>query len=185
MSLDEIFQEGITETVITTQSSEGTPNAAPMGVVRRGDSLLIRMYPNSRTYRNIADNGRLVACIMTDPMIFVVSAFHDLEEGFFIPQTDDSGPPLLKDACAWVSCEAIIEGTVRLRPIKYKILRKTVPRFSRGFASVIDATITGTRLKLLGDEGRKRIHDDAVIVKKCGTSRDIEAMAKLQEILNL
>jgi hypothetical protein len=179
--LDEILPQGITETIVTTVSKDGKPNAAPMGIVRQGDRMIIRMFPGSNTFANVSETGHLVVNIVADPLIFVVSAFEDLDSRCFVPQ--DDVPPLIKDAYAWVYCKAEVDGTVKLIPLKSGILCRKVPSFSRGFAAVIDATVTGTRLRFLGDEGRKRIHEDAVLVEKCGTPRDIEAMSRLKQIL--
>ena len=181
--LDEILPQGITETIVTTLSKDGRPNAAPMGIVRQGEKTLIRMFPGSCTFRNVSETGHLVANIVTDPLVFVVSAFEDLDSSYFIRQNDM--PPVIRDAYAWVCFKAEVDGTVRLTPLKSEILRRKVPSFSRGFAAVIDAAVTGTRLRFLGDEGRKRIHDDAVLVEKCGTPRDIEAMERLKDILGI
>jgi hypothetical protein len=181
--LDEILPMGITETIVTTLSKDGKPNAAPMGIVRQGDRLLIRMFPGSRTFSNVSETGHLVANIVTDPLVFVVSAFEDLDDSYFVSQGDM--PPVIRGAYAWVYFKAEVDGVVRLTPLKSEILRCKVPSFSRGFAAVIDATVTGTRLRFLGDEGRKRIHEDAVLVEKCGTPRDIEAMERLKAILGI
>jgi hypothetical protein len=181
--IDEILPEGITETIVTTLSADGRPNAAPMGVVRQGERLIIRMFPGSNTFRNVSETGNLVVNIVTDPVVFVVSAFEDLDSSYYITKGDM--PPVIRDAYAWVHFKAEVDGTVRLTPLKSEILRCKVPSFSRGFAAVIDAAVTGTRLRFLGDEGRKRIHEDAVLVEKCGTPRDIEAMGRLKQILGL
>jgi hypothetical protein len=154
-----------------------------MGLARQGDKLFIRMFPGSRTFANVAETGHLMANIVTDPLIFVVSAFEDLDDSYFVPQ--GVMPPVIQDAYAWVYFKAEVDGTVRLTPVKSEILRCKVPSFSRGFAAVIDAAVAGTRLRFLGDEGRKRIHEDAVLVEKCGTPRDIEAMERLKSILGL
>lgn len=182
--MDELFPEGITETVVTTLSAAGIPNAAPMGIVRRGDSLFIRMFPGTRTYLNVKETGYLVANIVTDPVVFVVSAFRDLDNDFY-KALQAGMPPTIKEAYAWVYFQADVEGVVRLKPVRSEIVKMAVPRFSRGFAAVLDATITGTRMHLLGEEGLKRIREDEVLVSKCGTPRDIEAMKKLKELLNL
>jgi hypothetical protein len=181
--LDEILLEGITETIVTTLSADGRPNAAPMGIVRQGDKMLIRMFPGSCTFRNVTETGHLVANIITDPMIFVISAFEDLDSSYFIPQSNM--PPVIRDAYAWIYFKAEVDGTIRLTPVKSEILKRKVPSFSRGFGAVIDAAVTGTRLHFLGDEGRKRIHEDAVLVEKCGTPRDVEAMGRLKAILGI
>ncbi|OPY26182.1 MAG: hypothetical protein A4E28_02640 [Methanocella sp. PtaU1.Bin125] len=181
--IDEILQPGITETVVTTLSIDGKPNAAPMGIVRQNDSLYIRMFPGSNTFRNVSGTGKLVINIVDDPVVFVCSAFRDLDESYYVPQP--GMPPLITGVYAWVYCEARVEGTVRLTPVKSEIVRRRVPRFSRGFAAVIDAAVTGTRLKFLGEEGKKKIREDAVLVEKCGTPADKEAMRRLKEILDI
>ena len=66
-------------------------------------------------------------------------------------------PPLIKGVYAWVYIEAAVDGIVRLSPLKCEILWRKVPCFSRGFAAVIDAAVTGTRLKFFGEEGKKHI----------------------------
>jgi hypothetical protein len=182
-AIDEILGPGITETIATTLSADGKPNAAPMGIVRQGDSFFIRMYPGSQTFRNVSETGKLTINIVDDPMIFVLSAFGDLDDSYFEPW--QGMPHLIKGAYAWVFCEAVVDGVVRLNPLKSEIVRRRVPRFSRGFAAVIDAAVTGTRLKFLGEEGKKKIREDAVLVEKCGTQADKEAMQKLKDILGI
>ena len=181
--IDEVLPPGITETIAVTLSADGVPNAAPMGVVRQAERLFIRMFPGSRTYRNVAETGRLVACIVADPVVFVASAFGDLEDDDFVPQKDM--PPLIKGSYAYVDCRAEMDGVVRLTPLKCEVLARKVPAYSRGFAAVIDAAVAGTRLRFLGEEGKKRIREDAALARKCGTPRDIEAMNKLLKILDL
>lgn len=185
MRVDEVFQEGITEAIITTISKNGIPNAAPMGVVRRGDRYFIHMFPNTRTLRNVEETSYLMANVTTDPMVYVISAFEDLDKSYFYYETD-MGPPRLKDAAAWVYCKCNIGEAVSLEPVRVSIVERTVPRFSRAFPSIIEATIVGTRLRFYkGGEGEKKIHDYESIVRKCGGPKELEAMNKLKEILNL
>ncbi|MGA9138922.1 MAG: DUF447 domain-containing protein [Methanocella sp.] len=181
--IDEILQPGITETIATTLSADGKPNAAPMGIVRKDDSLFIRMFPGSQTFRNVSETGKLTINIVDDPVIFVLSAFGDLDDSYFEPR--QGMPPLVKGVYAWVSCEARVDGVVKLKPLKSEVVRRRVPRFSRGFAAVIDAAVTGTRLKFLGEAGKNKIREDAVLVEKCGTPADKEAMQKLNELLGI
>ncbi|MCD1295645.1 DUF447 domain-containing protein [Methanocella sp. CWC-04] len=183
MSLEEMLPDGITEVIVTTISSEGIPNAAPMGIVRRGDRMVIRMYPGTRTLKNVKETGYLVANFTLDPLIYVTSAFEDLNCGFFVFE-QGMLPPRLKDAFGWVYFKCKTEGVVELEPVDVKVVERRVPRFSRGFAAVIDAAILGTRMHLFKeDEARKKFHEYDVIVNKCGGSKELEAMKKLKEIL--
>src|SRR5512146_1981842 len=104
---DEILPQGITETIVTTLSKDGRPNAAPMGIVRQGDRLLIRMFPGSCTFTNVSETGHLVANIVTDPVVFVVSAFEDLDSSYFVLRGDM--PPVIRDAYAWVHFKADVD----------------------------------------------------------------------------
>lgn len=185
MSIDEMIPDGITEVVVTTVSANGIPNAAPMGIVRRGERMFISMYSGTKTLRNVLDTGYLVANFTTDPMVYVVSAFEDLNCDNFIFE-DGMALPRLKGASALVYFKGKYDGVVELEPVDFKVIERRVPRFSRGFSSVIEATIVGTRLRFYkGDEGKKKLREYEVIVKKCGSPRDIEAMQKLKEILGI
>jgi hypothetical protein len=183
MGIDELFGEGITETIVTTISSDGIPNAAPMGVVRKDSRLFIRMFPGTRTLMNVKETGLITVNFVKDPEIFVISAFQDLglsefklEEGFSVPH--------LKNAMAWVNFKCNAGAVVELEPLGIKIIERKVPAFSRAFASVIEATIVGTRLHLYkNNEGQKKILEYDAIVKKCGGPVEIAAMKKLKEIL--
>jgi uncharacterized protein len=185
VSVDAIIKEGITEVVATTISKSGIPNAAPMGIVRKGDRYSIRMFSDTATFRNVSDTGYLVANFTGDARLYAISAFRDLspedfqfEEGML--------PPRLKEAAGWAYFRCQVKDVVHLTPVIAKIARCTVPVYNRGFSAVVEATIVGTRLRFYkGDEGIKKIREYDEIVKKCGSPTDIEAMKKLKEILNV
>ncbi len=79
-------------------------------------------FPGSQTFRNVSETGKLTINIVDDPRVFVLSAFGDLEDSYFEPR--QGTPPLVKGAYAWVSCEAIVDGTVRLKPLKSEVVRR-------------------------------------------------------------
>jgi hypothetical protein len=179
----EIFKEGITEVIITSISRDGVPNAAPMGVVTHDGHYFIRMFPNTTTLKNVEETGHLVANVTTDPMLYVISAFDNLEAGYFSEEKDVS-VPTIKNASAWVYCKCNVGEAVILEPIASKIIDLEVPRFSRAFPAIIEATIVGTRLRFYkGDVGEKKIHEYESIVRKCGGPRELEAIAKLKQLL--
>lgn len=183
MSVGEIFKEGITEVIITSISKDGVPNAAPMGVVAHGDIYFIRMFPNTTTLRNVEETGHLVANVTTDPMIYVISAFENLEAGYFTNE-QDIAVPVIKNASAWVYCKCSVGEAVKLEPVTAKVVERDVPRFSRAFPAIIEATIVGTRLRFYkSDVGEKKIHEYESIVRKCGGPRELEAIAKLKQLL--
>ena len=184
-TVDDIIREGITEAIVTTVSKSGIPNAAPMGIVRRGTRYFIRMFPDTVTHKNSVDSGYLAANFTADARIYVISAFRDLPPEFFQFE-EGMVPPRLKEAAGWAYFRCTTDDVVSLEPIGVKVARCSQPVFNRGFASVIEATIVGTRLRFYkGDEGIKKIHEYEAVVKKCGSPTDIEAMKILKEILNI
>jgi hypothetical protein len=183
--IDDFIKEGITEAVVTTVSKNGVPNAAPMGIVRRGNRYFVRMYSDTTTFRNASGTGYLVANFTADARIYVLSAFKDLPPDQFQFE-EGMVPPRLKDAAGWAYFRCKAGEVVSLEPINVKIVKCSQPVFNRAFAAVIEATIIGTRLRFYkGDEGIKKIREHEGIVKKCGSPTDVEAMKILKEILNL
>ncbi len=184
-AIEDIIKEGISEVIVTTVSKSGVPNAAPMGIVRKDNAYVIRMYSDTTTFRNVSDTGFLVANFITDPRIYVISAFQDLSPEYFRFE-DGMVPPRLKDAAGWAYFKCQVRDVVSLEPITAKTAKCTLPVFSRAFAAVIEATIVGTRLKFYkNNEGIRKIHEHEAVVKKCGGPADIEAIKKLKEILNI
>ncbi len=184
-TVDDFIKEGITEAVVTTVSKSGVPNAAPMGIVRRGSKYFIRMYKDTSTYRNSVDTGYLVANFIQDARIYVISAFRDLPPEFFQFE-EGMVPPRLRDAAGWAYFKCKADDVVSLEPISMKVAKCSQPVFNRAFAAVIEAAIVGTRLRFYGgEEGIKKIREYEAVVKKCGSPADVEAMKILKDILNI
>jgi hypothetical protein len=71
----------IFEVVVSTCSSDGTPNAAPMGIRfasktdgRGGKEILINPFKSTTTYHNLSTQGQAVINISSDPRIFYETA---------------------------------------------------------------------------------------------------------------
>ena len=179
------IREGISEIILTTLSPDGAPNAAPMGLHRKGKRLFARIY-NSKTLDNILNLPRAAANIVDDPVLFVQSALSDVEpEKFEFVE----GFPVLKDAPGWIVFDCACKkgdniSVVELSPIKGKIVERKLHPVSRGFNAVIEAAIHATRYVSL----KERKYLDCIeyyntIVKKCGGAREKEAMQVLYELI--
>jgi len=179
------IHEGISEVIATTISSTGKPNAAPIGIISDGKMYAI-IYPNTHTYSNIKASKKLVANIVSDPLLFVLSALGDLDEKEFY--TVDEMPALrYADAWALFGCEEDKQDNtlIHLYPTKGKILRKRVQAINRGVNAVIEATIHATRYLATKDEKYLEwIAHYEEIVRKCGGAREKEAMKRLKEFLS-
>ncbi len=182
--------DGISETIVTTMQG-WSPNAAPIGIIRKGDRVFIRLFKGSITYFNVHSEGALVANVVNDPVIFVRSTFSNLKESdFSFVSVSGREFPVLKDALSWVvfecnnmkmSHEALV---AELLPIHAHINRSPVQAPNRGFNAVIEAAVHATRYKLTGDEKYlKLIRAYSAIVSKCGGEREKNAINMLNDFL--
>ncbi len=99
------------ETVLTTKSSNGVVNAAPIGVKFLDEELscfLLRIYKKSRTYNNLLETRVGVVNITRNPIVFIKYLLRD-KKRYLEREIEDAlnvDAPKLKDA------EAYIEFTV-------------------------------------------------------------------------
>lgn len=179
------IQDGISEVIITTISPEGVPNAAPIGLHRKGGRLFARIY-NSKTLENIMSKPTAVANITDDPLLFVQSALSDIEPEKF--EFVDAFP-VLAGANGWILFDCQCKKSdrisiVEMSPVNGKTNKLKIKPVNRGFNAVIEATVHATRYVLLHE---KKILDQInyynTIVKKCGSSRDNDAMRLLYELI--
>lgn len=181
------IREGISEVIFTTLSPDGIPNAAPMGLHRKGNRLFARIY-NSKTLDNIISKPIAAANIVDDPVLFVKSALSDVEPERF--ECVD-GFPVLKDATGWILFDCKCKkgkgiSVVELSPVKGKINQIKLQPINRGFNAVIEASIHATRYVILKEQKHlKCIKYYSTIVNKCGGAREKAAMRLLYEAIGL
>jgi len=184
-TLDELgIMDGISEIIATTEK-EGRINAAPLGIIRNGDSLHIRLFNGSHTYENILENHWFVANITHDPWLFAETALDDLSQDHFIRL---EGLPVLRDSEAWAlfHCEVFHLDIVlaKIELIKGEILKKSFRAFNRGANLVIEASIVATRyLALRSDDYYEELLRMRKIIDRCGGPRERAAMERLMSRL--
>lgn len=182
--------DGICETIVTTCKG-WTPNAAPMGIIRRKDKLYLRLFKGSATYENVLAEKSLVANITHDPMLFALSTFTNLDDSAFEQTAYENNTIYsLKEAESWVAFECIntkitSEALVaELVPIHAHLNECRVKAPNRGFYAVIEACIHATRYHLTGEEKYlKLIKAYGEIVEKCGGDAEKDAFKKVYEFL--
>lgn len=177
--------DGINEIVATTENEEGVPNAAPLGLIRRGDSISVRLFAGSHTYGNIMASGRFVANVVHDPMIFVETALNDVPEDWFVRR---DGELTLKEADAWAlfRCEPThLDITMpKAKFVKGEFLKSDFRAVNRGTNLVVEAAVAATRyVALKSDLYFEEILKLKRIVDRCGGPREIAAMDRLYELL--
>jgi len=171
--------------IFTTISTDGVPNAAPIGLHMKDGRFFARIY-NSKTLDNILDKKAAAANIVDDPFLFVESALSDMH-----PDNFDliGGFPVLKDALGWIIFDCKIRkgetiSVVELLPVESKIKRRQIQPINRGFNAVIEATVEATRYVVLKDKKYlDRIEYYNTIVRKCGGPREKDAMKLLFDLV--
>jgi len=183
-----LLDDGINEVIATTGG-----NAAPVGLICRNGTFRMHLFKGSHTAGNIAMNGWVVANILHDPVIFARTAFDDLPEYFFQDETiGDLHMQRLRVTDAWVAFTAEIEKEtpealmVRLSPVRETVLHIPARPVNRGFNSVIEIAVHGTRyLRSHDPELETLIRHHARLVRKCGGPKEAEALDLLRRYLNL
>jgi hypothetical protein len=174
--------DGINEVIATTENF-GRMNAAPLGIIRDGDNLYVRLFLGTHTYDNILANGWFVANISHDAWLFAETALEDLISDYFMRR---DGLPVLRAAEAWglFKCEAfsldIIIAKVEL--VKGEILRKDFRACNRGANLVLEAAVAATRyMALRTDSYYEELMKLRRIINRCGGPRERDAMDRLME----
>ena len=178
----DLLDARITETVATTRDEDGEPNAAPMGVLKEDEGVFARLWEGSTTLENVRSTESVVVNFTRDPVVYVETALGDGGEEFVADGR-------LRDADAWVRCDAecVPNDEGREEVTRWRLLereRNVVDRIlfthSRGFASVIEATVHATRLDFK-PELRELVEHHLEVAHKCGSEREREAANLIEE----
>ena len=180
------MQEGINEIIATTRL-----NAAPMGIICRNGRLMMAVFRTSHTAAHIEEEGVIVANITHDPVLFVKTAFIDLPPEDFIKEEADGRPVWrLKEAACWVAYDAMVEQKtdlkllVSLTPLRTELIHTPIVPVNRGFNSIIEATVHGTRYVITRDPHLKQLIDHhADLVRRCGGEREMITLKLLYEYI--
>jgi len=182
-----LLKEGINEVIATTRQ-----NSAPIGIIVRNGKLRMILYHGSHTAGYIVSGGWVVANFNFDPVMYVTTAFDDLPaEAFVAEKVGDLTVERLCTCEAWGAYKAKVERNTRqsllisLEPLREETGNIVLHPVNRGFNSLIDATVHGTRYRMNRDKGLlDLIEYHAGIVKKCGGARESEALSLLFEYID-
>ncbi len=189
------------ETVVSTYSGN-IKNFAPIGVVKKGRNLYLKLFKITKTYRNISENKECVINVVSDVEIFYLALFKEKLgvnkrfPNFFLPSlTVDA--PRVKGADAYVEAEAenfktLTNGKVEVK-LRIKFVEIVNPRpkvFCRCDFAVIESLIHLTRIPVFVSQKRwveaekliKLIEYYKELVERvCPKSEHIKIMGKVAE----
>jgi len=175
----------IVETIVTTVAADGTLNFAPMGIEWGDETIVLKPFLETTTYRNIVASRAAVVNLTDDVRISARAAISS-------PQYESSPATVVRgvvlaDCCSWRELEVqAIDSTPPRSRIEMAVVHRGTRRefigFNRARHAVLEAAIYATRLHLLPrsfiDSEMARLQ---VIVDKTAGPQEIEAMALLTE----
>jgi hypothetical protein len=175
----------IVETIVTSLDTRGVVNCAPMGVEWGDDSIILKPFLETATYRNLMATRAAVVNLTDDVMLFAQAAISN--PVFSTRPAIVVRGAVLADCCSWREVEV---QSIDSRPPRSRIETRVVHRgtgrefigFNRAKHAVLEAAIYATRLHLLArafiDSELARLQ---VIVDKTAGPRELEAMSLLTD----
>ena len=176
----------IVETIVTTIAADGTLNFAPMGVEWGDETIVLKPFLETTTYRNIAASRAAVVNLTDDVRIFARAAISSPQ--YRIRSRRPSFAASCSPTAARGASSKCGRSTARRRARVSRWRSCTAGRAASSSASiarrhaVLEAAIYATRLHLLPrafiDSEMARLQ---VIVDKTAGPQELEAMALLTE----
>jgi hypothetical protein len=173
----------IIETIVTSVDDECRVNCAPMGVEWGDETIVLKPFIDTATYRNLIATRAAVVNLTDDVRVFARAAISNPEYPTR-PAAVVRGV-VLADCCSWREVEArSIDSTPPRSRIETTVVHRGFNRefigFNRARHAVLEAAIYATRLHLLD---RAFIESEMArlqtIVDKTAGDREREAMALL------
>jgi len=173
----------IIETILTSTDAAGRVNIAPMGVEWGDDTLVVKPFLETTTFRNLRDT-RVAVVNITDDVLLFARAVTSGATAPVHPAAHVEGV-VLDAACSWREVEVVhIDDTPPRSRIEVRVVHRGVRRefigFNRARFAVLEAAILATRTHLLpAPEIRDQYERLQIIVDKTAGPREREAMALL------
>jgi len=178
----------IVEGLLTTTSTAGQINVAPMGPIVRGDfeSLLLRPFRGSTTYSNLIDTQRAVFHVVDQVDVIARAAISRLDE---LPETVAAtvvSGVVLADCCRWFELEITDIDTSNERSemqaqVVHSGERRPFFGWNRARHAVIEAAILATRVQMLPrEEVESVLQFLSPAIAKTGGPEESDAFAMLQ-----
>ncbi len=177
----------IVESIVTTVAADGALNVAPMGVEWGDDTIVLKPFLETTTYRNLVATRAAIVNLTDDVRVFAGAAIANPEVS--------SGPAtvvrgrVLDDCCSWRELEVrAIDSTPPRARIEAAVVHRGFRRefigFNRARHAVLEAAIYATRLRMLPrDFLLAEVDRLQVIVDKTAGPREFEAMALLADYI--
>lgn len=174
----------IIETILTTMDANGAVNCAPMGVEWGEETIVIKPFLETVTFRNLQATRAAVINLTDDVMLFAQAVTGN--PVFPYHKAAKINGAVLDAACSWleVSVESIDDTPPRSRIIT-RVTHRGTQRdfigFNRARHAVLEAAILATRTHLIpAPEIQADLARLQVIIDKTAGQREQDAMTLLR-----
>jgi uncharacterized protein len=179
------FQKGaVAETIVSAYNSDGSPNAAPMGVTIKNQQLTIDLYNSSTTLANIKSSRCAVVNLTSNIEVYYKTAFKEANSDGALPQewftkAQAVNAPKLRFAEASVEVSVAdltavgAEKTRAVLDVELLKAEKLYPQvYCRAFGLTLEAIIHATRVKALTNDQKEQVHVDELVgkIRDCNVS---------------
>jgi hypothetical protein len=174
------------ETILSTYSTDGQPNAAPIGIITKNEQrIVIKLYNSSQTYRNLLQNKCAVINITSDTDIFYRTTFKEATPtgklaAEWFEKAETVNAPKLRSAQATVEIQLAKtkpinrEKTEASCDVKLVRAAKTFPKaHSRATCLTIEAIIHATRVKAYLNGSEKQRHQALKLMETIESYRNL------------
>jgi hypothetical protein len=174
----------IIESIVTSMDPAGAVNFAPMGVEWGEETIVLKPFLETTTFRNLRATGTAVVNLTDDVLLFARSAISSPQFPW-TPAVAVRGA-VLDAACSWREIEATsIDDTPPRSRIETRVVHRGTRRdfigFNRARHAVLEAAILATRTHLLpAQQIREEFTRLAVPVEKTAGPREREAWELLR-----
>jgi hypothetical protein len=175
----------IIETIVTTVDANGSINFAPMGVEWGDETIVLKPFLETTTFRNLNATGVAVVNLTDDAMLFAQGAISSPQFPS-MPASVVKGA-VLEAACSWRELRVVtIDATPPRSRIEAEVVHRGIRRefigFNRARHAVLEAAILATRTHLLpAEQIREEYARLQVVVDKTAGPREREAMDLLTQ----
>jgi hypothetical protein len=175
----------IIESIVTTVDVNGSINFAPMGVEWGEETIVLKPFLETTTFRNLSATGVAVVNLTDDAMLFAQGAISSPQFPS-MPATIVEGA-VLEAACSWRELRVVtIDATPPRSRIEAQVVHRGTKRefigFNRARNAVLEAAILATRTHLLpAEQIREEYARLQVVVDKTAGPREREAMDLLTQ----
>jgi len=188
-------EDCIVETILVTRNQDGSYNATPMGVTRRGAALIVRPFKSTQTFKNLSHGGSASINLSDNPHLFLATAFK--EDVMDQPKVDEGvlegADATIRSVAGEMFNDSELRASFSLIPRAIEIKSPHPTVFSRGRADAIEAIIHATRIQVFNEEHRDsevqklvaKVRDNLDVIKRVSAkgSQDSKVADKLVSMI--